>query len=106
MTAPRRGQQAALQPSDAVLPSIPVVETGPGFPLATLLACKERAQALIDAASHRYPRAALVALDKVSPRSTRSRASMIVRVPTSFRSTTNGRVRAVPRRPRTIVRRV
>ena len=66
MTAPRRGQQAALQPSDAVLPSIPVVETGPGFPLATLLPCKERAHALIDAASHRYPRAALVALDKVS----------------------------------------
>ena len=66
MTAPRCGQQAALQPSDAVLPSIPVVETRPGFPLATLLPCKERAHALIDAASHRYPRAALVALDKVS----------------------------------------
>ena len=47
MTAPRRGQQAALQPSDAVLPSIPVVETRPGFPLATLLPCKERAHALL-----------------------------------------------------------
>jgi hypothetical protein len=66
MTASHDGKQSALPPIDAALSNIPVIETGPDFPLATLLACKERTHALLDAAAHRYPRAALVALDKVS----------------------------------------
>ena len=50
----------------SVLPSIPVVETGPDFPLATLLAYKERTHALLDSASRRYPRSVLKNLDKIS----------------------------------------
>ena len=48
------------------LPSIPVVETGRDFPLATLMHDKARAHALLDLASGRYPRQALVGLDRVS----------------------------------------
>jgi hypothetical protein len=50
----------------AALGEIPVIATGRDFPLATLRAFKDRAHALLDAASHRYPRAALAGLDKAS----------------------------------------
>lgn len=46
--------------------AIPVVDTGPDFPLATLKQFKPRTLALLDEASRRYPRQALVALDKIS----------------------------------------
>lgn len=47
-------------------PAIPVLETGPDFPLATLRAYKDRTHALLDSASRRYPRSLLATLDKVS----------------------------------------
>ena len=52
----------------AALPAIPIVETGPGFPLATLLADEPRAQKLFDAATQRIPLRALRLLDAVSRR--------------------------------------
>jgi hypothetical protein len=61
-----RSEQTDARPGHGTLPHIPVVETGRDFPLATLLACKERTHALLDAASHRYPKSVLAGLDKVS----------------------------------------
>lgn len=49
-----------------VLPAIPVIETGPDFPLATLRACGERTHALLDVATRRYPKRLLAGLDGVS----------------------------------------
>lgn len=49
-----------------VLPAIPVIETGPDFPLATLRACGDKTHALLDAATRRYPKRLLAGLDKVS----------------------------------------
>src|SRR3989337_2091055 len=53
-------------PSGALLPAIPVMETGRDFPLATLLQYKARTHALLDVASGRYPLRVLTALDRVS----------------------------------------
>jgi hypothetical protein len=50
------------------LPVIPVVDTGPGFPLATLAAQEQRAHHLFDSATRGIPVAALRALDDVSRR--------------------------------------
>ncbi|MBA2126527.1 hypothetical protein DLM45_09880 [Hyphomicrobium methylovorum] len=50
----------------APLPDVPIIETGPAFPLETLAAAADRANALLDTASHRYPKSALKALDAVS----------------------------------------
>lgn len=60
--------QSAGQSSSRLgpLPQIPVLETGRDFPLATLRQFKPRTLALLEEASRRYPRQALVALDKVS----------------------------------------
>ncbi len=64
-------------PADAVakrfapgqaLSQIPVIETGPDFPLATLLADEARAHALLDAATRKIPIRALRLLDAVSRR--------------------------------------
>jgi hypothetical protein len=60
------GTQEAVPARTGVLPSIPVIETGRDFPLATLLACKARTHALLDTASRRYPKSLLKSLDKVS----------------------------------------
>jgi hypothetical protein len=63
MTAPL----LSLQAREAVaLPRIPVIDTGPDFSLATLRACGDRTHALLNAASNRYPKSVLLALDKVS----------------------------------------
>jgi hypothetical protein len=48
------------------LVSIPVVDAGPDFPLATLRADPGRAHALLDLATHGVPRRALSGLDRVS----------------------------------------
>ncbi|MFA5955055.1 hypothetical protein [Hyphomicrobium sp.] len=48
------------------LPAIPVIETGPDFPLATLRACGDRIHTLLDVATLHYPRRLLEGLDKVS----------------------------------------
>ena len=48
------------------LPAIAVMETGRDFPLATLRTHAGKANALLDLATRRYPRSALVALDRVS----------------------------------------
>ena len=54
-------------PSAALsLPAIAVMETGRDFPLATLRAHADKANALLDLATRRYPRSALLALDRVS----------------------------------------
>lgn len=53
-------------PPNAVLTDIPVVATGPDFPMATLLAHRERLDDLLNAATHHAPAAALRQLDKVS----------------------------------------
>jgi hypothetical protein len=66
MTDRIRHEQAVVHAGATRLPDIPVVETGPDFPLATLVAHEGRTRALLEAASRRYPRAALVALDKAS----------------------------------------
>ncbi len=50
------------------LESIPVLDTGPAFPLETLEREPARAEALIDGATRGVPRAALKALDAVSRR--------------------------------------
>ena len=50
------------------LAEIPVVETGPDYPYATLLADEPRAHALIDSATRMAPRQALKALDAISRR--------------------------------------
>jgi hypothetical protein len=48
------------------LPDIPVVVTGPDFPMATLMAERRRLDALLDAATRHVPATALRQLDKVS----------------------------------------
>lgn len=53
-------------PGNSVLASIPVVETGPDFPLATLRAAADKTHALLDIATRRYPRRLLAGLDRVS----------------------------------------
>lgn len=50
------------------LSQIPVIESGPGFPIATLLADEPRAQKLFDAATQKIPVRALRLLDAVSRR--------------------------------------
>ncbi len=50
------------------LAPIPVLDTGPSFPMETLLAHEERAHALIDLATGAIPSAALRQLDRVSRR--------------------------------------
>ena len=54
--------QSASRP----LPAIAVMESGRDFPMATLRAHGDKANALLDLATRRYPRSALVALDRVS----------------------------------------
>ncbi len=54
--------------ANPVLPDIPIVDTGPDFPLATLLADEARAHALIDGATRLAPRQALRVLDAISRR--------------------------------------
>lgn len=56
----------STRPQSDVLPAIPVIETGPDFPLATLRACGERTHALLDVATRRYPKRLLAGLDGVS----------------------------------------
>jgi hypothetical protein len=60
------GSDAQAAHQTDLLPAIPIVETGLGFPLETLRACEERTHALLDLASRRYPRSVLAGLDKVS----------------------------------------
>ncbi|MBS0269524.1 MAG: hypothetical protein JSS54_11155, partial [Proteobacteria bacterium] len=64
MAVPARG----LRPASGIsaLASIPVVETGPDFPLATLRAAPDKTHALLDIATRRYPRRLLASLDRVS----------------------------------------
>lgn len=58
-----------LKPIEAMdLEPIPVLETGPDFPMATLVAHEARAHALLDMATAAIPSAALRQLDKVSRR--------------------------------------
>lgn len=52
--------------TDRTLPSIPVVSTGPDFPMETLRAERGRLDALLDAATHRAPAQAMRQLDKIS----------------------------------------
>ena len=54
--------------SEGALPEIPLIETGPDFPYATLMADEARAHALIDGATRLAPRTALRVLDRVSRR--------------------------------------
>lgn len=65
----------------SALPEIPVVETGPAFPMATLLAAEPQAHALFDASTRYVPRAALRGLDAVSRRwLARQRPSNLVEI--------------------------
>jgi hypothetical protein len=57
-------QNTAAQPQG--LQTIPVLDCGPDFPMATLVAHEDRAHHLLDLATHRVPAAALRQLDKVS----------------------------------------
>lgn len=50
------------------LPDIPIIETGPDFPMATLIADEARAQSLLDLATHGAPAPALKVLDSISRR--------------------------------------
>ncbi len=72
MLAPSRQEAAAfmLSPVTAFDPlgPIPVLDTGPAFPMETLLAHEQRAHALLDLATGACPRAALRQLDSVSRR--------------------------------------
>ena len=52
----------------ATLPRIPVLDVGPDFAMATLVAHESRAHALLDSATEYVPRAALRSLDAVSRR--------------------------------------
>lgn len=52
--------------TSAVLPPIPVIETGRDFPLTTLQRFTDRTHALFDLAAARYPARALTALDRAS----------------------------------------
>jgi hypothetical protein len=49
-----------------ILPAIPVIETGPDFPLVTLRASVEKTHALLDVATRHYPKRLLAGLDGVS----------------------------------------
>lgn len=60
--------QSATASKREPLPAIPVLDTGPDFPLATLKAETARAHALLDLASSHVPKQALQALDGVSRR--------------------------------------
>lgn len=60
------GDLPAMLETDQELPAIPVMETGAGFPLATLLAHEQRAHALLDIATHGVPARVLRTLDRVS----------------------------------------
>jgi hypothetical protein len=51
---------------ESALPRIPIIETGPAFPLATLRASEDRTHALLDIATRRYPKRLLAGLDRVS----------------------------------------
>ncbi|MFT3733148.1 MAG: hypothetical protein QM780_17305 [Hyphomicrobium sp.] len=55
-----------IKPRDAVLPTIPVIGTGPDFPVASLRSCGEKTHALLDVATRRYPKSLLKSLDRVS----------------------------------------
>jgi hypothetical protein len=57
---------APLARLDPTMPTIPVISTGPSFPIETLLADEARAQLLFDAATHRIPVRALRMLDAIS----------------------------------------
>ncbi len=57
-----------FRPAAPALPQIPVVQTGPNFPLETLNADPRRAHMLFDAATQRIPERALKLLDAVSRR--------------------------------------
>ncbi|WP_045837378.1 hypothetical protein [Hyphomicrobium sp. 99] len=54
------------QAQEAELQHIPVIETGPDFPLATLRASPGKTHALLDIATRRYPRRLLTGLDRIS----------------------------------------
>jgi hypothetical protein len=56
------------QTPDAALPEIPVVDTGPDFPIATLENDPDRARLLLDGATQGVPRRALTTLDAISRR--------------------------------------
>ncbi|MCL4764662.1 MAG: hypothetical protein KJZ80_00330 [Hyphomicrobiaceae bacterium] len=56
---PRQDRETALVP-------IPVIDVGPGFPMATLIAEEARAHALLDMATRHLPRAALRGADAIS----------------------------------------
>lgn len=58
----------SLAPEPDVLAPIPVLDTGPGFALETLVAYEAAAHALLDLATGPLPSAALRQLDKVSRR--------------------------------------
>ena len=66
MQAQLQHDAAAIRARVPSLTEIPVLDTGRDFPLATLRAFADRTHALLDAASRRYPRSALTALDRVS----------------------------------------
>jgi hypothetical protein len=57
---------ARLAAQPGVLPAIPVIETGPDFPLATLKAHGAKTHAVLDIATRRYPKRLLAGLDRVS----------------------------------------
>ncbi len=59
-----KAQHNAGQPQR--LQSIPVLDCGPDFPMATLIAYEGRAHHLLDLATHRVPSSALRQLDKAS----------------------------------------
>ncbi|MBN9353256.1 MAG: hypothetical protein J0H04_04460, partial [Hyphomicrobium denitrificans] len=66
MQAQLQHDAATIRARGPRLTEIPVLDTGRDFPLATLRAFADRTHALLDAASRRYPRSALTALDRVS----------------------------------------
>ena len=66
MTAHSSYFQAGAEPKSGLLPRIPVIDTGPDFPLQTLLAAEQKTHVLLDIATRRYPRSVLAALDRVS----------------------------------------
>jgi hypothetical protein len=59
---------AADRGTAPLLPAIPFIDVGQGFPLETLERDEKRAHALLDAATRHVPRAALKSLDAVSRR--------------------------------------
>lgn len=61
-----RGEPMAKTPEK--LPEIPVIDTGPAFPLETLVGNERHAHALLDCATQGVPRVVLRALDAMSRR--------------------------------------